>query len=136
MDALILALGPAFGAGFAVQRALEILGSILDLISTRWAGATRLKAVTLGLVSFGIGWALAAWAGISVLNPLTDPDPPRIWDILVTALVVSAGTEGLNSILKFLQYQKEEQKGEATQAKMMGEAAAGGAVAAERSMPS
>lgn len=136
MDALLIALGPAFGAGFAVQRALEILSSVLDLaMPTSWAPATKAKAVALGIVSFLIGLALAGWAGISVLDPLADPDPPQIWDLLVTALVVSAGTEGLNSILKFLQYQKEEQKGEATQAKAAAVAAAGSEVAAARAMP-
>jgi hypothetical protein len=32
--------------------------------------------------------------------------------VAVTALVISAGTEGLNSILKYLGYKKDEQKAE------------------------
>jgi hypothetical protein len=31
-------------------------------------------------------------------------------DVLVTGLVVSGGTEGFNSIMKFLGYKKEEKK--------------------------
>ena len=34
-------------------------------------------------------------------------------DILVSALVISAGTEGFNSIMKFASYQKESAKADA-----------------------
>ncbi|MGD0174858.1 MAG: hypothetical protein ABSC61_10625 [Anaerolineales bacterium] len=33
MDKLVMALGPAFAAGFAVQRLLEILDPLLDKIN-------------------------------------------------------------------------------------------------------
>lgn len=36
-------------------------------------------------------------------------------DVIVTALVLSAGTEGFNSILKFLGYSKEDKKAQAVE---------------------
>jgi hypothetical protein len=36
-------------------------------------------------------------------------------DVIVTALVLSAGTEGFNSILKFLGYAKEDKKAQAVE---------------------
>ena len=50
-------------------------------------------------------------------TPATIPSPPVAWDILVTALFVSAGTEGINSLLKFAGYKKEAAKADAAQKK-------------------
>jgi hypothetical protein len=36
-----------------------------------------------------------------------------VLDFLVTALIISAGTEGFNSLLKLLGYAKETKKGDA-----------------------
>jgi hypothetical protein len=41
---------------------------------------------------------------------------PRL-DVFVTALILSAGTEGFNSIMKFLGYAKEGKKAEAAGAR-------------------
>jgi hypothetical protein len=105
MDKLVMALGPAFAAGFALQRLLEILDPLLEKISLVKAN----KKIVLGLVSLVIGLILATGAGLRVLQPLgvSGADLP---DIIITALIVSAGTEGFNSILKFLGYTKENTK--------------------------
>lgn len=108
MDALVLALGPAFAAGFAVQQLLELLAPIADLIPKKW------KKIVLGLVSLGAGILLAYNTNIRVLEPLGVTDGNGI-DRFVTALVVSAGTQGVNSIMKFLGYAKEAKKGDAEQ---------------------
>jgi hypothetical protein len=107
MDKLVVALGPAFAAGLAIQQILEIL----DPLVTKIIG-TADKKLVLGLVSFITGLALAFGAGLRVLQPLgiTNAD---FWDAIVTGLIVSAGTEGFNSIMKFLGYIKEKKKGEA-----------------------
>ena len=44
------------------------------------------------------------------LDPIAADTIPDWVDIVATGLVVSAGTEGLNSIVKYLGYKKEEQK--------------------------
>ncbi len=105
MDTLVLALGPAFAAGFALQRLLEILDPLLDKIKLIKGN----KKAVLGLLSLAAGFLLAIGAGLRVLRPLGVAGAD-LADIAVTALIVSAGTEGFNSILKFLGYSKESQK--------------------------
>lgn len=103
MDMLVMALGPVFAAGFAVQQLLELLSPVLDKISQDY------KKVILGLISLAAG-ILLAWSvpALRVLKPL---GVDAGWlDGCVTALVLSAGTEGMNSILKFLKYTKEDKK--------------------------
>ena len=74
------------------------------------------KKAVLGVLSLIVGLGLAFAGKLRVLLPLnTDIGP--ILDYLVTGLVISAGTEGFNSILKFLSYKKEEKKAEAVEQK-------------------
>lgn len=119
METLIKALGPAFAAGFAVQRLLEIADPILS----GWTTDETKKKKWLGGVSLVVGFLLAYAAQLRVLAPLgadlsrLGPDLAYFVDYLVTALIVSAGTEGFNSIMKFLSYKKEEKKAEAVQEK-------------------
>src|SRR3954447_16094128 len=104
---LLVALAPAFAAGFALQRLLEILDPIFDKVKIGQS-----KKIVFGLISFAVGLGLAAWPKIHVLTQLVAPDSvPSLLDYFVTALIVSGGTEGFNSILKFLNYKKEETKG-------------------------
>lgn len=106
LTTLVKALAPAFAAGFALQRLLEILDPVLDRIKNG-----EYKKIVLGLISFVAGLGLASWPKIRVLSQLAAPDTvPQLLDYLVTALIVSGGTEGFNSILKFLSYKKEETK--------------------------
>jgi hypothetical protein len=105
---VITALMPSFAAGFAVQRLLEIL----DPLVTKVAGVDR-KRIYLGLLSLLAGLGFAYGAGLRVLTHLgadTTGSFFRYLDLLVTGLIISAGTEGFNSILKFLSYKKEEGK--------------------------
>jgi hypothetical protein len=67
---------------------------------------------------------------LQVLRPLLigpdgkpSADVPETLDRFVTALVISAGTEGVNSILKLLKYAKEDKK---TDAALKTEPARGG----------
>lgn len=110
MDELVKALAPAFAAGFAVQQLLELVDAIF---LGRLLGPNK-KAI-LGVVSFFAGLAISS-AGIRVLTTLgmTGKGIDAL-DVFVSALIISAGTEGFNSILKFLSYKKEEQKAEAAQ---------------------
>lgn len=108
MDKLVVALGPAFAAGFAVQRLLELLDPMIDAV----AWIKKNKKILLGLVSVVVGLILAFSAGLRVLRPLGFGGLDVI-DGLVTALIISAGTEGFNSIMKFLGYAKEDKKNSA-----------------------
>ena len=107
MDSIILALGPVFVTGLAIQQLLEIL----DPIVMRLMGDADKKMV-LSIISFAAGLILAAGGGLRVLQPL-GIDDAGIFDIFITALIVSAGTETFNSILKYLGYAKEGIKGDA-----------------------
>lgn len=106
MDTLVTALGPAFAAGFALQQLLEILDPLIEKIARDW------KKTLLALVSLAFGLILAFGAGIRVLVHLGYAGID-LWDAVITALIVSAGTEGINSIMKYLGYAKENKKEEA-----------------------
>ena len=116
MDELVKALGPAFAAGFAVQRLLEIL----DPVVNRLVGETT-KKTALGLISLAFGFAAAFVANLRVLGPLMNIKSEGAFgalDLVVSGLVISAGTEGFNSVMKFLSYKKEEKKAQAVSEKV------------------
>jgi hypothetical protein len=110
MDALVLALAPAFVCGFAIQRLLELVDPAVDrFFPGTGEKKARWKKGILGIVAI-IGGLIFAAVGIRVLDPISEHPLPDWIDFVATGLVVSAGTEGLNSIMKFLGYKKEEQK--------------------------
>lgn len=111
MDTLILALVPVFAAGVAIQQLLEIL----DPLVMRLIGE-RDKKLALGIISILAGFALSMGAGLRILEPLGIMDS-GLFDAVVTALIISAGTEGFNSVLKFLGYSKESKKVDAAATK-------------------
>ena len=109
---VIEALLPAFTAGFAVQRLIEIADPVLDKLKER-------KRFYLGLLSLAMGFVLVALGRLRVLTHLGATGYGiDLIDFIVTALIISAGTEGFNSILKFLSYKKEEKKAESVQEKL------------------
>lgn len=122
MDNLIVVLGPVFVAGFAIQQFLEILTSVLNLDSN--AKFEKFKKVILGVVSLALGWVLAYFVKeFRILHALKN-DSVTWLDIPISALVLSAGTEGVNSILKFFKYTKEDKKATAASKDPSGTAAA------------
>lgn len=113
MDMLVTALGPVLAAGFAVQQLLEILNSLVE----RFTGDNeKAKKMYLGLVSLFLGFGLSFGAGLQVLTALGSPAPYLV-DGLVSGLIISGGTEGINSIMKFLGYTKEKEKANAAAAR-------------------
>jgi hypothetical protein len=123
MEDFITAVAPAFAAGFAVQRTLELVDTwFLFLAET--SPIMRAKPAVLVTLSFIVGLILTSLAPFRVLAALGMQDV-LVADFLVTALVISAGTEGFNSILKFLEYAKADKKGQAALSK----ASAGAALA-------
>ncbi len=104
---LAQALAPAFAAGFALQRLFEILDPIFEKL---FKGQT--KKIVLNLLALLVGLVLAGLGALRVLEPLGIENKAGV-DFLVTGLLISGGTEALNSIMKFLGYKKEEKKGQA-----------------------
>lgn len=97
-----------FAAGFAVQQLLELATALLDLDSN--PTFQKYKKAILGLLSLTAGLLLAGFVReLRVLSALgvTASGPT---DVCLTGLVLSAGTEGINSILKFAKYSKEDKK--------------------------
>jgi hypothetical protein len=109
MDELVRAFAPAFAAGFALQRLAELLDPILDPVLGR---RPAFKKAVLSLAALILGIILAATASIRVMRPLNAEVAPWL-DVIATGLFISGGTEGFNSLMKFLGYKKEEKKREA-----------------------
>jgi len=108
MEVLIPALAPIFAAGLGIQQLGEILSPLLDKISTEY------KKVVFGLISLTLGLVVAFNFDLHVLNPLLGKTNVHTeWDSFITGVIISGGTEGVNSILKFLKFKKEETKNEA-----------------------
>ncbi len=110
-------LAPAFAAGFAVQRLLEILDTWFDLEKrlSIW------KKAILSVVSLIVGVLFAYRLDIRILTALGDSmlgQLSLVFDYVITGLVISGGTDGFNSILKFLNYSKETKKAEAENEKL------------------
>jgi cellobiose-specific phosphotransferase system component IIA len=103
-------LGPIFAAGVAVQQLLEALSPLVE----KFFGEARKKMV-LGVVGFIVGLILASYFKLYVLTFFKVANSGGVLDIVVTALILSAGTEGTNSIVKFLKYLKEDKKTEAAE---------------------
>jgi hypothetical protein len=74
------------------------------------------KKMTLAVVSLIVGLALAFGVELRVLQPLGVASSDLL-DGIVTGLIVSAGSEGFNSIMKFLGYAKEQKKADAAEKK-------------------
>jgi hypothetical protein len=116
---VVKALAPAFAAGFAIQRLFEILDKPLTGAAAKLqnrAGPSA-KHLMLNLTALAIGLVLSFAAGLQVLQPLgVDAEHlgpavanARLLDGIVTGLIISGGTEGLNSIMKFLGYAKQKE---------------------------
>lgn len=104
---------PILAVGFAVQRLMEILDPVVDLVLTK-LGRPESKKIFLGLASLITGLVLAFTAKLQFLLYLgvNLTQFPAFLDYLVTGLILSGGTEGVNSVLKFLSYKKEGRKEE------------------------
>ncbi|HUK90198.1 MAG TPA: hypothetical protein VLZ81_07345 [Blastocatellia bacterium] len=109
MDALVKALGPAFAAGLAIQQLLELLDPFFQSLGTK-------KKIVLNILALVVGLALAFGLNLEVIKPLIDQGGSTaafnqpVWDHIVTGLIISGGTQGINSILKFMGYAKEQKK--------------------------
>jgi len=119
METLIIALGPAFATGFALQRLLEILDAPIEKYAKDY------KKIVLNLLSLVGGLAMAFGGGIRVLTYFGFKGGD-LWDALVTALIISAGTEGINTVVKYFGYAKQKEHAEAADTQLLLEKKQGG----------
>jgi hypothetical protein len=107
----VAALVGTFAVGFAVQRLMDVVETTyvaLFVPGDDDRAANRKKAL-LGWLSLVAGLALAKWVGVLAALGYT---VPLAVDVVVTALIVSAGTEWFNAFVKFISYAKDEKKEE------------------------
>ena len=97
-----LVLLPTFAGGFAIQRLVEICDALRQRVR-RAEGIVMLISVVCAGVVLGLGGK-----NILILQNLGFKPDYEALDYVVTVLVMSAGTEGVNSIMKFLGNKKDE----------------------------
>jgi hypothetical protein len=110
----ITALAAPFVAAFAVQQGTEIVSSVCSL-NSRWDANVKLKKLTLSIASLVLATIAVTTANLDVLAPFlgTAKDTssgPSSAHTFITIIFLSAGTEGFNSLLKWLSYKKDQAK--------------------------
>ena len=103
MDELIQALAPVFVASFALQQLIELLDPILDQLIKQH------KKWILSVTALVVGLALSLGLGLRVLHLLGVTRFAWV-DMILTALFLAGGTKGINDLIKFIGYKKEEAK--------------------------
>jgi len=109
MAGIVASVAPIVVFVFAVQQALEFMDSFVSLSVYQ-----KHKKIVLKTASFLFGALIAGFLNVRVLAELGLAGFGWI-DIPVTALIVGAGTESTNSILKLLTYAKQGKKAMAAQ---------------------
>jgi len=92
---------------------LELIGPWLEKITN---DDDKKKKMFVGLISLVVGLGLSFGARLYVLSAL-GASTPLVVDGIVSGLIISGGTEGINSVMKFLGYSKEKEKANAATAK-------------------
>ena len=103
MDEFIQSLAPVFVASFALQQLIELLDPILDQFIKQH------KKWILSATAFVVGLALSLGLGLRILYPLGITRFAWV-DMILTALFLTGGTKGINDLIKFIGYKKEEAK--------------------------
>ena len=101
------------GSGFAVQRLVEIFDPALSRL---WPGANAKRVGTAVVASLlGIGLTLGGQFTLVFPSYPALANGAGAWfvNLLVTGLAIGAGTEGINTVLKYAQYSKDAKKGDA-----------------------
>lgn len=100
--------------GFAVQRLLDIVdpfvAALVPCVNGRLktASALDIKKAIMALLSLVAGCGVAFVGQFDVLSFLYGADDtPRCMGMFATAVVLSAGTEGANTLQKYLGYVKD-----------------------------
>lgn len=108
-------LAPIFAASVAVQQVLEVFSGVIETRFVQKKLGEMSKKAVLGSIGFVVGIVLAWAFNLDVMHYFgVNSGIPGV-DTIVTALVLSAGTEGTNSIVKFLKYLKEDKKATAAE---------------------
>ena len=132
LTSIVTGLAPAFIAGFAVQQAVEVISSLLAF-SKGLDNNIKAKKAVLSLIAVVISAIVVTSSKFDVFAPFSGDTGHSGAHVFLTIVFVSAGTEGFNSLLKWLSYKKEDVKATAADKK---HALANGAGSALQKMPS
>jgi len=88
-----------------------VLSSLISLSGTI-DGNTKWKKAMFSAFSVILAWIIVAAAHLDVLKPFVQTSPDWV-NRFTTIIFVSAGTEGFNSLLKWLSYKKDSAKASA-----------------------
>jgi len=105
----VQALAAPFIAGFAVQQGVEIISSVACLYS-KLDGNVKAKKALFSIVALVLSWVMVSSLKLDVLVPFLKDKQSTNMSIFATTIFVSAGTEGFNSLLKWLSYKKDAAK--------------------------
>ena len=107
------AVSAALVVAFAIQQIIEILDSISSVVfdTDKQPELVGKKKLLLKLCSLGLGIFAAAAMNIDVLAGVTAIASQ--WHLPISAVALAGGTEGVNSVLKYLGYAKENKKNDA-----------------------
>lgn len=107
-------------AGFAIQQVLELLDPFVagfsKFANKKWAKdppvitKEHLKKWIMAMLAFFLGMAVVGITGISLMGYINAGWENTFGDFLVSALVLGAGTEGMNTLTKYFGYVKEDRK--------------------------
>jgi hypothetical protein len=97
-------LAPVLAAGLAIQQFLEIFDKIINI-----SDPDKKKRI-YGAISLFLGLFIAFMAELQIFKALGLADINIYLDYFVTGVIISGGTEGINSIMKFLGYTKNKVK--------------------------
>jgi hypothetical protein len=101
----------AFAIGSAIQRLIdigEVTCALLTRRRNREVASQRRKALfawAATALAFPVAWSVPVLAALG-------HSAPRWVDLIVTALIVSAGAEWFNAFVKFVTYAKEQKQEE------------------------
>lgn len=116
---IVAALTAAFAVGFAIQQGVEVVDNIVVAFWTNFDPTkqrnVRLKKGMDTVISLLLAILAVKFLKVDVLAPFNLQGGTMSG--VVSVLFLSAGTEGFNSILKWISYKKEDAKADAAKQK-------------------
>jgi hypothetical protein len=121
-EAMSILLATVAIIGFAIQQVLEILKPFVALCVKKyvsWRDVSTTKVVmseaeimkaTMAMLAFILGAIIVGLTKVSLLVFVNPAWGGTFGDIIVSALVLGAGTDGLNTLTKYIGYVKESRK--------------------------
>lgn len=120
MDGITAIMATISIAGFAIQQVLELLNPLVGAGSNyahkKWAKVPpviteeQLKKWLMAMLAFFMGMVVVGITKISLLGYLNADWKNSLGDFWVSALVLGAGTEGMNTLTKYFGYIKDDRK--------------------------